>query len=162
MMDYTIDLISLKDLDGVFEIEKSTFQTPWSWESLANELTNPLARYYVVHVNGEVVGYAGAWLAIDEAHVTNVAIREDMRGNGLGCALMQKLIQLCADSGMKTMFLEVRRGNTVAQNLYKKLGFVVDGFRKGYYEGKEDAVLMSKKDMPEGNPENDPFLIYEP
>ena len=161
-MDYTIDLISKSDVDGISAIEQASFKTPWSWESIYGEATNPLARYLVAHANGEVIGYAGAWLVIDEAHVTNVAVRGDCRGMGVGRALMERLIQLCADSGMTKMSLEVREGNTVARNLYTALGFKADGLRKRYYENTEDAVLMSKNDMPEGNPDNDPFIIYEP
>jgi len=60
------------------------------------------------------------------------------------------------------MTLEVRASNTAAQNLYKKLGFFNVGRRKNYYEDNhEDAVLMALEDLPEGNPENDPFAVFE-
>lgn len=161
-MDYTLDLIKKTDAAGMYEIEKASFKTPWSYESMLEEAGNPLARYYVAHSGGEVIGYAGAWLVIDEAHVTNVAVRQDFRGKGIGRALMERLIQLCADSGMTKMSLEVRMSNAAAQNLYRSLGFTADGVRKKYYENTEDALLMSKSDMPEGDPDNDPFIIYEP
>ena len=162
MADYEISLMTPADVDGMCEIENATFSTPWSRQSIEGELTNDCARYLVARKDGEVVGYAGMWLVIDEAHVTNVAVRADMRGQGLGAALMGRLIQLAADSGMIWMTLEVRRSNKVAQALYHKFGFIDVGYRKRYYEdNQEDALLMGLDHLPEGNPENDPFAVHE-
>ena len=71
------------------------------------------------------------------------------------------MIQLAADSGMNWMTLEVRRSNVAAQNLYHKLGFIDVGYRKRYYENSEDALIMALEHLPEGHPENDPFLVTE-
>lgn len=162
MADYEISLMTSADVDGMCIIENASFATPWSRQSIEGELENACARYLVAHKDGEVVGYAGMWLVIDEAHVTNVAVRADMRGQGLGSALMERLIQLAADSGMIWMTLEVRRSNKVAQALYHKFGFIDVGYRKRYYEdNQEDALLMGLDHLPEGHPENDPFAVQE-
>ena len=162
MADYEISLMTEADVDGMHAIEEATFATPWSRKSIEAELTNGCARYLVARAEGEVVGYAGMWLVIDEAHITNVAVRADMRGQGLGRQLMGRLIQLAADSGMIWMTLEVRRSNKVAQNLYRSFGFIDVGYRKRYYEdNQEDALLMALEHLPEGHPENDPFAVEE-
>ena len=162
MADYEISLMTAADVDGMHAIEEATFATPWSRKSIEAELTNGCARYLVARAEGEVVGYAGMWLVIDEAHITNVAVRADMRGQGLGRQLMGRLIQLAADSGMIWMTLEVRRSNKVAQNLYRSFGFIDVGYRKRYYEdNQEDALLMALEHLPEGHPENDPFAVEE-
>ena len=162
MDDYEISLMTAADVDGMHAIEEATFATPWSRKSIEAELTNGCARYLVARAEGEVVGYAGMWLVIDEAHITNVAVRADMRGQGLGRQLMGRLIQLAADSGMIWMTLEVRRSNKVAQNLYRSFGFIDVGYRKRYYEdNQEDALLMALEHLPEGHPENDPFAVEE-
>ena len=162
MADFEISIMTAADVDGMHEIEQATFATPWSRKSIENELTNACARYLVARAGGEVVGYAGMWLVIDEAHITNVAVHADMRGRGLGKALMESLIQLAADSGMIWMTLEVRRSNKVAQNLYRRFGFIDVGYRKRYYEdNQEDALLMALEHLPEGHPENDPFAVEE-
>jgi len=162
MADYDISLMTAADIDGMYAVELATFSVPWSRESIEAELTNPCARYLVARKGGEVIGYAGMWLVIDEAHVTNVAVRADMRGQGLGKELMEKLIQLAADSGMIWMTLEVRRSNKIAQALYHKFGFIDVGYRKRYYEdNQEDALLMGLEHLPEGHPENDPFAVQE-
>ena len=116
----------------------------------------------MVVVDGRPVGYAGMWLVLDEGHITNVAIHPDYRGRKLGEKLMRALIQLAADTSLSWMTLEVRRSNVVAQSLYRKLGFIDVGYRKRYYaDNKEDALIMALETLPEGNPDNDPFLICE-
>lgn len=162
MCEFETGIMTAADVDAVCAIEEATFARPWSRASIENELTNSCARYVVLRRSGETVGYAGMWLVIDEAHITNVAIRKDLRGQGLGEKLMRALIQLAADSGMIWMTLEVRRSNAAAQGLYRKLGFVDVGWRKRYYEDNgEDALLMGLEHLPEGHPENDPFAVFE-
>ena len=162
MCEFETGIMTAADVDAVCAIEEATFARPWSRASIENELTNSCARYVVLRRSGETVGYAGMWLVIDEAHVTNVAIRKDLRGQGLGEKLMRALIQLAADSGMIWMTLEVRISNAAAQGLYRKLGFVDVGWRKRYYEDNgEDALLMGLEHLPEGYPENDPFAVFE-
>ena len=162
MCEFETGIMTAADVDAVCAIEEATFARPWSRASIENELTNSCARYVVLRRSGETVGYAGMWLVIDEAHVTNVAIRKDLRGQGLGEKLMRALIQLAADSGMIWMTLEVRRSNAAAQGRYRKLGFVDVGWRKRSYEDNgEDALLMGLEHLPEGHPENDPFAVFE-
>lgn len=158
-----IQIMTAVHVDQVCAIEDATFATPWSRQSIEREVTgNPCARYLVATEGAKVLGYAGMWLVMDEAHITNVAIDESRRGEGIGEKLMRALVQLAADSGMNWMTLEVRVSNIPAQNLYKKLGFINVGRRKNYYEDNhEDAVLMALEHLPEGNPENDPFAVYE-
>ena len=163
MCEIGTDIMTLADVDQVHAIETDSFRTPWSRQSFVNDMTeNACARYVVLRRKDEVLGYAGMWLVLDEAHITNVAVRRDQRGKGLGRKLMTALIRLAADSGMNWMTLEVRRSNDPARSLYKSLGFIEVGVRKGYYEDtKEDAILMALENLPEGHPENDPFAVEE-
>ncbi|ADL08621.1 ribosomal protein S18-alanine N-acetyltransferase [Thermosediminibacter oceani] len=140
----TIELMKLEDLDRVIEIEKLSFTNPWSRNAFAAELTdNHFSTYIVAKFNGSVVGYAGMWLVVDEAHVTNVAVLPEYRGRGIGELLMRSLMDIARGSGARRMTLEVRKSNYVAQNLYSKLGFEPMGIRPGYYsDNREDAVIM--------------------
>ena len=93
--------------------------------------------------NGGVLAYAGMWFVLDEAHVCNVAVRPDCRGKGYGKRIFTALIDLAKANSMAMMTLEVRRSNTVAQNLYHACGMLDVGYRKRYYEdNKEDALIM--------------------
>ncbi len=134
----------MADLDGVIEVETRSFPAPWSRQAFVQELTeNHYAQYLVAREGDRIAGYAGMWVILDEAHVTNVAVHPDWRGCGAGEQLMRALIDRAVALGAIRMTLEVRVSNQVAQGLYLKLGFKPSGIRKGYYtETKEDALIM--------------------
>ena len=142
--DILVRPMTIADVDGVMAVEKDSFATPWSRSAFEEELAqNRLARYLVAEENGQVVGYAGMWLVINEAHVTNVAVSGTSRGAGIGRLLMETLMGLARENGMGSMTLEVRVSNAVARHLYETLGFAEAGIRKNYYsETKEDALIL--------------------
>ena len=138
-----IEPMTLSDIDGVFEVEKSCFEDYWSKDSFKKELSNDVARYIVAKLGGKIVGYVGIWLIVDEGHITNVAVHKDYRGQKIGDKLIKSLVELCRKNSILAMTLEVRRSNTIARNLYKKYGFKMVGVRKEYYsDNKEDAIIM--------------------
>lgn len=153
--DCTIRRMTVEDVDAVADIEKATFPTPWSRDAFLQEVTrNVAARYLVAEKDGKVIGYAGAWVILDESHITNIAIAEAERGNGYGRVLTEGLMQYLSNLGAAYATLEVRRSNERAQNLYKSLGFVALGWRKRYYEDNgEDALLMVCDHMPPADPD---------
>lgn len=132
------------DIPKVVEVEQDAFPTPWPAQAFQDELTkNQFARYFVLEVGGEVVGYCGMWIIMDEAHITNIAVHSTYRGRGLGEWMLRYAIEFSTLYGAEKMTLEVRASNVVAQQLYKKLGFEVTGLRPGYYsDNKEDALIM--------------------
>jgi len=100
--------------------------------------------HYLVAVDGErVIGHCGMWIVLDECQITNVAVRPELRGKGIGEGLMRKAITFSYEMGVSLMTLEVRVSNEPAQNLYRKLGFQDGGIRKKYYsDDHEDALVM--------------------
>ena len=140
------------DIKAVHDIEMHTFSVPWPEASFHHEMNeNPAARYLVaVDEAGEIAGYAGAWMIFEEGHVTNIAVKETYRGQGIGMALAKAIIQYAANLGVKYMTLEVRKSNLIAQGMYQKLGFEKLSTRKRYYpDNQEDALLMVLQQMPE-------------
>ena len=154
-MNVSCRRMTLEDVPAVHAIELKTFHPPWSYQSFVDEMTtNKCARYIVAEADGQVVGYAGAWLILEEGHITNIAVDEAYRGQGIGLQVTQALLQYAANMGVQYMTLEVRRSNLVAQSLYKKLGFLELGVRKRYYEDNgEDAFLYVCQDMPPVDPD---------
>jgi ribosomal-protein-alanine N-acetyltransferase len=91
-----------------------------------------------------VVGFGGCWLMADEDHITELAVRESHRRQGIAHLLMVALIELGLRYRTRLATLEVRASNLEAQNLYKKFGFEKVGLRKAYYnDNKEDALIMT-------------------
>lgn len=93
--------------------------------------------------NARIVGYAGLWLMIDEAHVTSVAVHPSARGRGLGTLLMLGMFAIGDEMGARWLTLEVRVSNRVARAMYTRLGFREAGIRPRYYtDNGEDAIIM--------------------
>lgn len=153
--DCIIRRMTIADLEAVTAIEAATFPTPWSADSFRQELErNVAARYLVAEREGQVIGYAGAWIILDESHITNIAIAQEHRGRGYGRQLTEALMQYLSNLGAAYATLEVRKSNLKAQNLYTSIGFVKLGVRKRYYEdNQEDALLMVCDHMPEADPD---------
>lgn len=136
--------MTLADVPAVHDIEVATFPTPWSLDSFYYEMNeNKYAHYIVAEHEGQIVGFCGLWNVIDAAQITNVAVTTSLRGQRIGETLMREAMRIAKEAGMDVMSLEVRVTNTVAQNLYKKLGFQEGGLRKKYYvDNGEDALVM--------------------
>jgi ribosomal-protein-alanine N-acetyltransferase len=132
------------DIETIARIERESFASPWSADAFRMELTqNHFANYMVMELDGNTIGYGGMWLIVDEAHVTNIAVREPYRGKGYGERLLRELMRTAAWRGAVRMTLEVRVTNHVAQSLYRKLGFYDAGIRPRYYtDNQEDALIM--------------------
>jgi [ribosomal protein S18]-alanine N-acetyltransferase len=136
--------MKVTDIPAIMEIEKLSFADPWSEVSFEDEITaNDLAYYIVSLINGNITGYAGMWVVLDEAQLTNVALHPDYRGQGTGTEILSYMIELAKQLGASIMTLEVRKSNQIAQRIYRNLGFTVRGTRKNYYpDNGEDAILM--------------------
>ncbi len=142
MNNLVIRPMTKNDIDQVYKVEVDCFEDPWSKKSLMDEMKNNVARYLVAELNSVIVGYVGVWFIVDEGHITNVAVHSDYRGQKIGDKLVSEMVKLCKSAGLVSMTLEVRRSNTVAQNLYRKYGFKMAGVRKEYYNNREDAIIM--------------------
>lgn len=143
MSETAIFPMSLQDIDQVLAIEELSFSQPWSRQAFEEQVLSPFAVYLVARNGDRIIGYAGMYVVLDEAHVTNVAVRPDCRGQGVGRRLMQALIGIAVRRGAVYMDLEVRTQNSVAQNLYRSMGFQEVGRRPGYYqEPKDDALIF--------------------
>lgn len=136
--------MEIDDIDCVLNVEHNSFPNPWPKETFYNELTkNHFANYLLLLHKQEVVGYCGMWVIVDEAHITNIAVLPNYRGHKLGEALLLKAIDTAKALGARSMTLEVRVSNIVAQNMYEKFGFKIGGVRKHYYsDNGEDAYVM--------------------
>ena len=96
----------------------------------------------------QLVGMAGIWMMVDEAHIVTIAVRRSQRHQGLGEWLLLSIIDLSRRMRAKYVTLEVRESNRTAQALYEKYGFTKAGTRKKYYsDNGEDALIMTTCDL---------------
>jgi [ribosomal protein S18]-alanine N-acetyltransferase len=140
-----VERMKVEDIPAVHEIERLSFSTPWPSYAFEQELTgNRMARYLVARAGERVVGFAGIWLMVEEAHITTFGVHPDWRRRGVGLQMLLRLDELSLEMGAQRMTLEVRVSNAAAQALYAAFGFSVVGRRLRYYtDDGEDALIMS-------------------
>ena len=155
MAEPVLRRMTISDVPAVHRLEEAIFSMPWSEKDFVYEMTeNKVARYLVIEETGDIKAFAGAHIILDQAHVTNIAVRQDCRGRGLGRMITRALMQYASNLGAEYLTLEVRQSNAAAQNLYKSLGFVKVNVRKRYYEDTgEDAWLMVCDQLPPADPD---------
>jgi ribosomal-protein-alanine N-acetyltransferase len=97
-----------------------------------------------------ILAYCVVEVVLDEAHVHNLAVRPDLRRRGLARWLLLRTLAVVARQGATAAFLEVRRSNQAALELYGRLGFREVGTRRGYYrQPAEDALVLRRDDLSE-------------
>lgn len=141
-MDNTqISDMTLNDFYEIEPIYNSDFDDFWKTSNLKSELENINSKYIVARLDNKIVGFAGIWFSVDDVHITNIVVHKNYRHHGIGSLLLEKLIGLAKVKDSIT--LEVNTKNIYAQKLYSKYGFKTLGIRKKYYDGVEDAFIMT-------------------
>ena len=140
----TIRTMIRPDLDAVLAIEQASFPTPWKREHFLQEIHSHISFPFVAVCEERVIGYVCMMSLFEEAEIMDIAVAPDHRGGGVGRMLMERAIAVALEKGAERLVLEVRESNAAAISLYEQFGFVRYFVRKGYYEGKEDALLMEK------------------
>jgi ribosomal-protein-alanine N-acetyltransferase len=147
MKKLTIKIREMKEVDvlAVANIEDACFSSPYPEKEIRYELNeNPVSHLYVATIDEEVVGYIDFMITFSSATITRICVTNEYRKNGIGQALLDKMIELCAKQEEKVEFitLEVRASNKSAINLYKKNKFEEITKKKQYYDDGEDAIYM--------------------
>lgn len=143
-MDFLIKKCDAGDAAALSAIENACFSVPWSENALLESLQSEKYIFLSAVSCCECVGYVGAFCVLDEAYVTNIGVLPGFRKNGIGRALIERLISECKESGSAFLSLEVRVGNKNAVALYEKSGFVLSGRRKDFYENpREDGLIYT-------------------
>ena len=142
----TITTMTSGHVPQVAALEELCFRDPWSENSVASELNNPLS-YWLVALEGEqVAGYVGSQTVLGETDMMNIAVHPDHRRKGVAEGLINALVEGLKARESHSLTLEVRSSNAPAISLYEKLGFARIGLRKNYYRNpKEDALILRKE-----------------
>ncbi len=132
-------------IDAVMRLERAVYPFPWTGGNFEDALRSGYSAWTLVADDDTLIGYAVAMLAVDEAHLLNLAVDPRWQRHGHGWRLLDWMARTMHEYGARSLLLEVRPSNSGAQQLYRRYGFVQIGTRRGYYpagQGREDAIVM--------------------
>lgn len=139
-----IEKMTMNDFEKIKENLQSDFDEFWTANILKSELESDLSNYIVAKIDNNIVGFAGVIILPDDVEITNIVTKKSERKKGIGKSLLDKLIEIAFELS-KDISLEVNEKNNAAINLYEKAGFERVGIRKKYYNGCDNAIIMTKK-----------------
>lgn len=146
-MEITFDDFRQEYIDKIYEIEKESIDVAWTKEQLIGLIGNPDVVARVGLIDGEVVCSYSFNIIIDEGDVNNLSVDKSWRGRGIGNLLIEDMILSAKCKNLQNITLEVNENNAVAINLYNKYGFKVEGKRPKFYNGKDAALVMWKRNL---------------
>ena len=132
-IDFSVRRAITFDAERIAHIEKECFSAPWSVAQVKDEIEKENVIFLSAVAENNFCGYISGQLILDEFYISNVAVTESFRGNGIASALIEHLISLLSEKNCSLMTLEVRESNVNARKLYEKFGFVNLGIRKNFY-----------------------------
>ncbi|MBI2407212.1 MAG: ribosomal protein S18-alanine N-acetyltransferase [Gemmatimonadetes bacterium] len=143
----TIRAATPADLAAIADLERASFNDPWSLKSFADSLAHGFVRMNVLEVDDAIAGYSVVWASGEECELANLAVDPARRGGGLGAQLLEHALRQAHADGLMVMFLEVRASNAVAKQLYERRGFHEVGRRPRYYKNPEEDALILRRDL---------------
>jgi ribosomal-protein-alanine N-acetyltransferase len=149
-MSLVIRRMKVEDVPAAHELDVLSFTLPWPERSLRFEVSdNPAARCWAAEMDGRLVGMLVLWMIVGEAHIATLATHPEYRQRGIAKKLLVQALESAYLEGARSALLEVRAGNMIAREIYRKLGFEVVGRRERYYkDNQEDAILMTLSKLP--------------
>jgi len=138
----TIRAMDPDDVPQVCAVDALCIPLPWSAETFLAELDTTIGYYRVAELDGRVVGYLGAQVVLDEAHVSTIGVDPAVRRQGIGERLLADALRYAVEHGCERVTLEVREGNVAAQALYRKYGFSPISRRPRYYTDNDEAAIV--------------------
>jgi ribosomal-protein-alanine N-acetyltransferase len=144
---WSIVTLDENHIDGIIAIEKTSFQQPWQRVSFLNELScrDALDVVALDPLGRRILAYAISRVTRDEIHLLKIAVAPRWRRRGIATWLLGFCFGLAQRRNARKVYLEVRRSNVSAIDLYDKVGFQIIGTRPKYYtDTGEDALIMMK------------------
>ena len=140
--DTFIRKANMKDIFRINEIEKNIFrEEAWSLNMIADELSIEEGKStWVINSKGIIRGYYMIRTYNQECHLMNIATEKPYQRSGFANAMMQHLLKIYANN--TAIYLEVKKGNFPAINLYLKIGFREIFERKNYFRDGSTALVM--------------------
>ena len=142
-----LQAMSVADLAEVMAIEVAAYPFPWTQGNFVDSLQAAYLARLLRSDSGELLGYFVAMAGVDEMHLLNLTVAPSAQGQGHARHMLDALVTECRAASAGMLWLEVRRSNQRARDLYERYGFREIGLRRAYYPAgfgrREDAVVMS-------------------
>ncbi|MFH1820471.1 MAG: ribosomal protein S18-alanine N-acetyltransferase [Candidatus Nealsonbacteria bacterium] len=137
----TIRLFSSTDLDKIIEIEKTSFSQPWS----KSEFKKYESCFFVAEEKGEIIGFVLGRISKTQGTIKKIAVNQEYRGQGIGQALLEKILEIFKKQGVKEAIARVRLDNKISLSFLKKTGFKTSKTIEKYYLDGTDAYFLKKE-----------------
>lgn len=142
-MAFRIEKMKDDDIPAVNSIETESFSNPWPMESFIQTANDPAIDSWVLFYDSELIGYFIGMETEDGYLIANLAVSSAHRKKGIASRLMKYALERIDSRRLDKIFLDVRKSNSAAIQLYRKFGFCAIGKRNGYYQHPlEDSVVM--------------------
>jgi len=148
MQTLNCELLGVDDIAGVMDLERLCFRTRWTREQFLLGLDRRAFRILGIRERGVLVAYVAFSLIAQEMEIMNIATHPFHRRKGLAQRLLGEVLEICRRENAQQGFLEVRRSNSGAIDLYEKFGFIQVGTRKNYYPDNKEDALLYRLDFP--------------
>ena len=138
--------LRVDDLETLLAVENQCYSHPWTRGNFIDSMAMGYAMQ-LLWIDEQLVGYFVAMQGVDEVHLLNITVNPKFQHQGWAKVLLDQLRTWAASVRAGTIWLEVRKSNERAQQVYLRFGFQSVGLRKRYYPvshiEREDAVVMS-------------------
>ncbi|MDR1487118.1 MAG: ribosomal protein S18-alanine N-acetyltransferase [Deltaproteobacteria bacterium] len=135
--------VNSSDLDQLIIIERLCTADGWTADNFLEEFDRSFSIKLGLRQAENLLAYVFFWLIAPEAFLMKLNVHPRRQGCGLGKRLLGDAIEFSKRAKATQMHLEVRIGNTPAQKLYEKFGFVTTNIRENYYSQGRHAALMT-------------------
>jgi ribosomal-protein-alanine N-acetyltransferase len=136
---------NIDDLNEILSINNSCTENFLNMDNIKRDLIkNPFSQFLIYIIDNKIVAFVNYLIMYEKAEIANIAVIEQLRGQGIASKLMEYVINKSIQNNCENITLEVRRSNHKAIGLYQKFGFKEIAIREKYY-GNEDGILMEKK-----------------
>ena len=150
------EALGADDITGVMGLERMCFRTHWTREQFLLGLQRRAFRILGVREREVLVAYAAFSIIAGEMEIMNIAVHPFYRRKGLAKRLLADVLAVCRDEGVLQGFLEVRRSNAGAIDLYGKFGFIQVGTRTNYYPDNHEDALLYRVDIAASDADGEP------
>ncbi len=143
-MQIKIKKLNKNNIDEVHKISLEQFEDEsWGFSQFQECLSNKTYISFIALDGSQVVAFIIAQNLIDSINLLLIATKENYKKMGIASLLIESLIKYSEEKKIK-IWLEVRKDNSPAINLYTKFGFKNLYERKNYYKDGSSALILER------------------